>query len=85
LEGGCQVPIGVHSSLSADGTLTLAGTVMSPDGDVCIQDEVSCVVTDKSPEALGQELGARVLASGAAAILPPGKRPITYSTAQEKE
>ncbi len=36
LEGGCQVPIGVRSSVEA-GRLVLDGTVMSVDGSLCIQ------------------------------------------------
>jgi hydroxymethylbilane synthase len=66
LEGGCQVPIGVNTSLEGD-TLTLAGLVASVDGKQLIKDTVSGPHT--SAEDLGTELAQKLRAQGAQEIL----------------
>lgn len=66
LEGGCQVPIGVNTSLEGD-TLTLIGLVASTDGQRKIEDQVSGSVDQA--EALGTELAQRVRSQGAQEIL----------------
>jgi hydroxymethylbilane synthase len=66
LEGGCQVPIAAHATLS-DGQLTLDGLVASVDGKTIIRDEIR----GKSGEAyaLGVQLAERLLARGGDKIL----------------
>jgi len=66
LGGGCQVPIGAHAGVH-DGTLRLAGVVISPDGRRVVRK------SDKGPaadaEQIGARLGAALLESGAREIL----------------
>ena len=66
LGGGCQVPIGAHADVH-DGTLRLAGVVISPDGRRVVRK------SDKGPaadaEQIGARLGAALLESGAREIL----------------
>jgi hydroxymethylbilane synthase len=66
LEGGCQVPIGVNTTI-ADGQLTLKGLVASLDGQTLIKDEVVGAATDA--EALGQKLAGMLKAQGAQKVL----------------
>ncbi|MGP1371673.1 MAG: hydroxymethylbilane synthase [Almyronema sp.] len=66
LEGGCQVPIGVHSQLAGD-RLTLKGVVASLQGDRLIKDEVTGAAI--AAEALGQQLAQKLRQQGAQAIL----------------
>ncbi len=70
LEGGCQVPIGVHSRFEgADGggELVLTGMVASLDGQRLIRDEARGPQED--PEAIGEALAGKLRQQGAAAIL----------------
>jgi hydroxymethylbilane synthase len=66
LGGGCLVPIGTTSS-AADGTLTVRGMVLSPDG----RRKVVATHTGPAdaPLATGQELAAMLLAEGAGELL----------------
>jgi hydroxymethylbilane synthase len=66
LEGGCQVPIGVHTSLAGD-TLTLQGMVASLDGKTLVRETLSGPAD--APEALGIALADRLKAQGATEIL----------------
>lgn len=66
LEGGCQVPIGVNTSL-VDNTLTLTGLIASLDGQQLIQDTI--VGDPETAEALGTELAQRLRSQGGQAIL----------------
>ncbi|WP_448572674.1 hydroxymethylbilane synthase [Trichothermofontia sp.] len=66
LEGGCQVPIGVYTSLNGT-DLTLTGLVASIDGQRLVKDRVTGAATDA--EAIGIELGQRLRHQGAQAIL----------------
>ncbi len=66
LEGGCQVPIGVNTSIAGN-TLNLKGLVASLDGQQLIQNEVSGPATEA--EALGLKLAGMLKAQGAQAIL----------------
>lgn len=66
LEGGCQVPIGVNTSIDGD-TLTLIGMVASLDGKRMIKDTVQG--THDQAEALGTQLAQQVRAQGAQEIL----------------
>jgi hydroxymethylbilane synthase len=66
LEGGCQVPIGVNTSIE-DNNLTLTGMVASLDGKQLIKDTVSG--DSSQAETLGQELAHRLREAGADEIL----------------
>ncbi|MBE9047629.1 hydroxymethylbilane synthase, partial [Pleurocapsales cyanobacterium LEGE 10410] len=66
LEGGCQVPIGVNTSIEND-TLTLKGMVASLDGKQLIKDAVSG--SSKEAEQLGKDLAAKLREQGAGEIL----------------
>jgi len=66
LEGGCQVPIGVNTTLDGD-TLTLVGIVISLDGQRLAQGTVSGLAGDA--EKLGIDLAQRLRQQGAQEIL----------------
>jgi len=66
LEGGCQVPIGVNTSLQ-DGTLTLTGIVASLDGQTLVQDTLTAPANQA--EQLGIDLANRLKQQGAQEIL----------------
>lgn len=71
LEGGCSVPLGVHSDYNeSKQELTLKGIIVSPDGAVSIEDEVIKRITcDEDCEQVGIELGDKLKAKGAKEIL----------------
>ena len=66
LEGGCQVPIGVNTSINVD-KLTLKGIVASLDGQTMIKGEVTGELT--KPEEIGIELAHQLKDKGAQDIL----------------
>ena len=66
LEGGCQVPIGVNTSIE-DNVLTLVGMVASLDGKQLIKDSVSG--NRNQSEQLGKDLAAKLREQGAGEIL----------------
>ena len=66
LEGGCQVPIGVNTSIEAN-TLTLTGMVASLDGKKLIKDTISGQPSDA--EQLGIDLAKSLRGMGAGEIL----------------
>jgi hydroxymethylbilane synthase len=66
LEGGCQVPIGVNTSIEGD-TLTLSGIVASLDGQQLVTDSISGPVA--TADAMGTELAKRARSAGAQEIL----------------
>ncbi|MDC0834810.1 hydroxymethylbilane synthase [Leptolyngbya valderiana BDU 20041] len=66
LEGGCQVPIGVNTSIEGD-RLTLTGMVASIDGQQLVKDTVSGNTADA--ETLGVTLANRLREQGATEIL----------------
>lgn len=66
LEGGCQVPIGVNTSLDGD-QLTLIGMVASLDGKRLVKDSVTGNATDA--ETLGTQLAHQLRQQGAGEIL----------------
>lgn len=66
LEGGCQVPIAGHATLSGE-TLSLVGFVGTPDGSRSLCDEIAGPRADA--ETLGVSLAERLLEAGAAEIL----------------
>ncbi len=67
LGGGCLVPIGAVSAVS-DGILILRGAVLNSDGTRRIVG--SHRGPAETPLAVGQELAAKLLAEGAAELLP---------------
>ncbi|AFZ52446.1 hydroxymethylbilane synthase [Cyanobacterium aponinum UTEX 3222] len=66
LEGGCQIPIGVNSSLEGD-NLTLIGMVASLDGQKLLKDSVTGDRTQA--EKLGADLADKLKQQGAGEIL----------------
>lgn len=66
LEGGCQVPIAAHASLSG-GWLTLEALVASVDGRKVVRDRIEGPAANA--RALGLALAERLLAGGADGIL----------------
>lgn len=66
LEGGCQVPIGVNTSIEGD-TLTLVGMVASLDGKQLIKDTLSGNRNDA--EQIGKDLANKLRDLGAGEIL----------------
>ncbi|ELR96949.1 hydroxymethylbilane synthase [Gloeocapsa sp. PCC 73106] len=66
LEGGCQVPIGVNTSIEGE-NLTLIGMVASLDGQTLIKDQMTGETA--AAESLGQQLAHKLRQQGADAIL----------------
>ncbi|WNZ22297.1 hydroxymethylbilane synthase [Leptolyngbya sp. NK1-12] len=66
LEGGCQVPIGVNTTIEGN-TLTLTGMVASLDGQQMVKDSISGAATEA--EALGIQLAHNLRQQGATEIL----------------
>ena len=66
LEGGCQVPIGVNTTIEGD-SLTLVGMVASVDGQKMVKDSATGAATDA--EAIGIQLAQQLRAQGATEIL----------------
>ncbi|KAI0035249.1 porphobilinogen deaminase [Vararia minispora EC-137] len=76
LEGGCSVPVGVHSTFVVESaaqrraTLTLVGTITSLDGGVHVQEELKALVTSLAEaEDVGARLAHTLIANGGRAIL----------------
>ncbi len=65
-EGGCQVPIAAHGTVSGD-TLNLVGFIASVDGKETVRDSISGPPADAV--RMGTELADRLLAAGGKAIL----------------
>uniref|UniRef100_K3W5I8 hydroxymethylbilane synthase n=1 Tax=Globisporangium ultimum (strain ATCC 200006 / CBS 805.95 / DAOM BR144) TaxID=431595 RepID=K3W5I8_GLOUD len=79
LEGGCQIAMGVHSTLDDDDVLTLRATVLSRDGKHRVKDTISGPRFEA--EALGKALASRFLANEHACVLlgkVGEKRALTY-------
>lgn len=66
LEGGCQVPIGVHADVK-DETINIEAVIASLDGSKVLRSSISGPAADAA--ALGQSLGRRMLAEGGQEIL----------------
>lgn len=66
LEGGCQVPIGAHATLSED-CLTLDGVIASVEGHRLIRDQIEGTWGEAEP--LGVALAERLLARGGQEVL----------------
>ncbi|MBW4660181.1 MAG: hydroxymethylbilane synthase [Drouetiella hepatica Uher 2000/2452] len=66
LEGGCQVPIGVNTTLEGD-SLTLVGMVSSVDGQKFVKGTLTGLAVNA--EAIGIQLAQQLRAEGATEIL----------------
>ncbi len=66
LEGGCQVPIGVHASIDKD-KMHIHAIVGLPDGSVSIYDSITCGITEGESAAIS--LAESFLDRGAKKIL----------------
>jgi hydroxymethylbilane synthase len=64
LGGGCQVPVGAHATVSADG-VRLTAIVARPDGSEIVRGELS----GRDPQHVGTTLGRTLLDDGAEEIL----------------
>ena len=71
LGGGCQMPIGAMASI-VDGTLTVRGVVVSPDGRRIVRGSASG--SRDNAEALGREVADELLRGGAEGILADVQR-----------
>jgi hydroxymethylbilane synthase len=71
MQGGCEVPMGGFAELDGD-RLRMRGVVGELDGSRLIEDEVTGTAAEA--EAVGAELGRRLLAAGAAAILERARK-----------
>jgi hydroxymethylbilane synthase len=66
VEGGCQVPVGVHAKV-LDDILEVEAIILSIDGQEVVKDSLSGAVSDAGK--LGQDLAERMLKAGGAEIL----------------
>jgi len=66
LEGGCQVPIAAHGTVTGD-TVTLSGLIGKPDGSRILRGSRSGPISD--PEAVGVTLAGELLSQGGREIL----------------
>jgi hydroxymethylbilane synthase len=66
LEGGCQIPIGAHASISGD-KLTLVGLAALPDGSHELRDTLTGKVSEA--DKLGRQLAHKIINQGGDAIL----------------
>ena len=66
LSGGCSTPIGAHARVEGD-RIELMAVVLSADGARCVRD--SATGSSREAERVGSELGGKLLAAGAGALL----------------
>ena len=66
LEGGCQVPIGVHADVEGD-KIKIEAIIAALDGSTVLRDTIEGAADEAV--ALGQELGRKMLANGGQKIL----------------
>ncbi len=66
IEGGCQVPIGVHAEVNAD-TVAIEAVIASLDGSTVLRSNISGPAADAAE--LGRQLGHRMLTEGGEQIL----------------
>ena len=67
VEGGCQVPIGVHADVMENDRMHVTAIIASLDGSTLLRDEIDGDAADAV--TLGQTLGKRMLDNGGKAIL----------------
>lgn len=68
LEADCHTPVGAHATFEA-GAMTLAAFVGRIDGSTWLRDELTVSDSASTPEALGREVGERMLTAGANEVL----------------
>ena len=66
LEGGCQVPIGVHADVAGE-QIKIKAIIAALDGSTVLRDTITGKAEDAV--ALGQQLGKKMLAAGGQEIL----------------
>lgn len=66
LEGGCQVPIGVHADVAGE-QIKIEAIIAALDGSTVLRDTITGKV--ENAVALGQQLGKKMLAAGGQEIL----------------
>ena len=66
LEGGCQVPIGVHADVNGE-QIKIEAIIAALDGSTVLRDTIEGTAVDAV--ALGQKLGKKMLANGGQKIL----------------
>ena len=66
LEGGCQVPIGVHADVEGE-QIKIEAIIAALDGSTVLRDSIEGAAVDAV--ALGQKLGKKMLANGGQEIL----------------
>lgn len=66
LEGGCQVPIGVHADVAGE-QIKIEAIIAALDGSTVLRDTITGKADDAV--ALGQQLGKKMLAAGGQEIL----------------
>lgn len=66
VEGGCQVPIGVHADVEGD-KIRVEAIIAALDGSTVLRDTITGSASDAV--SLGQELGRKMLANGGQEIL----------------
>lgn len=66
IEGGCQVPIGVHAEVNA-GTVAIEAVIASLDGSTVLRSNIAGPAADAAE--LGRQLGHRMLTEGGEQIL----------------
>ena len=66
LEGGCQVPIGVHADVNGE-QIKIEAIIAALDGSTVLRDTIKGAAVDAV--ALGQKLGKKMLANGGQKIL----------------
>jgi hydroxymethylbilane synthase len=88
LEGGCQVPLGAHAELGADGVLTLTACLATVDGRRLIRESQSGLADD--PRSVAQALETVLVSRGAREILdtlrprPAARKPARRAAARRR-
>ncbi len=68
LDADCHTPVGAHATVEGE-AMTLIAFVGRADGSAWLRDELTISGPTLAPEALGREVGERMLAAGASEVL----------------
>jgi hydroxymethylbilane synthase len=68
LGGGCDLPVGAHATVAADGSLRVRGLMATLDGRVVLRDELAVTAADAAADA-GSTLARRLLDAGGSWLL----------------
>jgi hydroxymethylbilane synthase len=86
LEGGCQIAMGVQTTLTGD-DLTLRVVILSNDGKEMIEESHTGPIVDA--EGIGKQLAVKLIAKGAKKLLGEEhegeKRPLTYGSQENPQ